>query len=88
MGLTRPSFGQQGCCGSPFQPAEWRLGTETLGNWYKWQFRGKAINLILDQVGHYKNWREWSHTVHNLDKGEGSRRREDGRREDYSRDHR
>ena len=49
---------------------------------------GKVINLILDQVGHYKNWREWSHTVHNLDKGEGSRRREDGRREDYSRDHR
>ena len=49
---------------------------------------GKVINLILDQVGHYKNWREWSHTVHNLDKGEGPRRREDGRREDYSRDHR
>ena len=33
------------------------------------------------QVGHYKNWREWSHTVHNLDKGEGQRKREEGRRE-------
>ena len=40
------------------------------------------------QVGHYKNWREWSHTVHNLDKGEGQRKREEGRREDYSRDQR
>ena len=59
----------------------WGIGTS--GN-----SEGEVINLILDQVGHYKNWREWSHTVHNLDKGEGSRRREDGRREDYSRDHR
>ena len=45
MGLTRPSFGQQGCCGSPFPPAEWRLGTGTLGNWYKWQFRGKSYQF-------------------------------------------
>jgi len=39
-------------------------------------------------VGHYKNWREWAHTVHNLDKGEGPRKREEGRREDYARDQR
>jgi len=39
-------------------------------------------------VGHYKNWREWTHTVHNLDKGEGGRKREEGRREDYARDQR
>lgn len=39
-------------------------------------------------VGHYKNWREWAHTVHNLDKGEGGRKREEGRREDYARDQR
>ena len=42
----------------------------------------------LSQVGHYKNWREWAHTVHNLDKGEGPRKREEGRREDYARDQR
>lgn len=39
-------------------------------------------------VGHYKNWREWAHTVHNLEKGEGPRKREEGRREDYARDQR
>jgi len=39
-------------------------------------------------VGHYKNWREWAHTVHNLNKGEGPRKREEGRREDYARDQR
>ena len=33
MGLTLPSSGQQGCCGSSSQPVEWRLGTETLGSW-------------------------------------------------------
>ena len=42
----------------------------------------------LSQVGHYKNWREWAHTVHNLNNGEGPRKREEGRREDYARDQR
>ena len=33
-----------------------------------------SMVVYLSQVGHYKNWREWAHTVHNLDKGEGGRR--------------
>ena len=47
-----------------------------------------SMVVYLSQVGHYKNWREWAHTVHNLDKGEGGRKREEGRREDYARDQR
>ena len=33
MGLTLPSSGQQDFSGSSLPPAEWRPGTETLGNW-------------------------------------------------------
>ena len=47
-----------------------------------------SMKNSLCQVGHYKNWREWAHTVHNLDKEERPRKREEGRREDYARDKR
>ena len=56
----------------------WRIGS----------LRKIPFSRHLSQVGHYKNWREWAHTVHNLNKGEGPRKREEGRREDYARDQR